>query len=296
VILLHAKEPRPPQATVGLRLGEIDVSVRSCEDVVLEDFQRLYHGYPAAGGAGMSIGVDVQRVGRFLPTCRVFSGGEPIGPGVRSADALPFVEWGLNYQLVGKRADYLCVHAAVLSRHGQGVLFPAQSGSGKSTLAAGLLTRGWKYLSDEVALIDPATLRVHPFPKALCIKSGAFAQVRGLDLPFVGRRHYVKGAKGHVAYVNPLCMGPGALGSHCPIRFVILPRFVCGSEPRLLRLSPAQAAFELTRNAMNRSAFGDRAIGLLTEVAERAEAFSLRTGSLRETGALLDALLDRSLS
>jgi hypothetical protein len=47
---------------------------------------------------------------------------------------------------------------------------------------------------------------------------------------------------------------------------------------------------------MNRSAFGDRAIGLLTEVAERAEAFSLRTGSLRETGALLDALLDRSLS
>lgn len=293
---LHSNKPGPRHSEVGLRLGDIDVTVRSCDDTVLEDFESLYSGYPSADEARMPIGVEVRRVSRFLPTCRVFSNEEPIGPTVRAADALPFVEWGINYQLVGKRSNFLCVHAAALSRHGHGVLFPGQSGSGKSTLAAGLLARGWRYLSDEVALIDPVTLHVHPFPKALCIKSGAFADVRGLDIPFAGRRHYVKGAKGQVAYVNPLCMGSSAIGRHCPIRFVILPRFVPASAPRLLRLASAQAAFELTRNAMNRIAFGDRAIGLLTEVAQRAESFTLRSGPLRETAKLLETLIDRSLS
>ena len=282
--------------TLGVRIGEVDVTVRSCHERVLDDFAGLYEGFPNLIDTDRpGIAVEVRRARSFRKSCRVFGEGEAIGPSVRADEALPFVEWGINYSLIARRTDYLQVHAAVLSRHGHGVLFAAQSGSGKSTLAAGLIARGWKYLSDEIALVDPRTLYVHPFPKALCVKSGAFAEVRNLDLPFCGKRYYVKGAKGQVAYVNPLCLGADAIGKPCPVRYVILPRYVPGGAASLLRISQAQAAFELARNGMNRGAFRARAVSLFTEIAQGSQCFSLRTGPLAETGALLDALLDSRL-
>jgi hypothetical protein len=165
------------------------------------------------------------------------------------------------------------------------------SGVGKSTLAAGLVSRGWTYLSDEFALIDPDTLRLHPFPKAMCIKAGSFDVIRRLNLPLWRRRHFVKAIKGAVGYVRPQDFPPGIVASPCPIRFVVFPKYGEGEEPHLYPIPPGHAGFRLAGHAFNRKAFGTRAVSILSEVVRRAECFGLVSGSIDESCDVIESLL-----
>lgn len=63
------------------------------------------------------------------------------------------------------------VHAGVVGTDDGCVLLPAAAGSGKSSLTAALVHSGFRYYSDEVALIQRATYRVPPVPLAICVKS-----------------------------------------------------------------------------------------------------------------------------
>ena len=103
-----------------------------------------------------------------------------------------------------------------------------------------------------------------------------------MNIPFAGRCYNVEGYKGRVAYVNPLDFGAHAVGDPCPIRFIIFPRYAAGSVPRLRKMSPATAAFELLRHSMNRSTFRERAHSILAEVVRGAECFQLESSALDE--------------
>lgn len=172
-------------------------------------------------------------------------------------------------------------------------MFPADSGSGKSTLALALLSRGWKYFCDEFAMIDPETLCLHPFPKALCIKSGSFEIVHRSGLAFAAGRYHVHGYKGQVGYVNPLHFGSDVMAEPAPIRLIVLPKYTPGIAPRCRPTTPDQAAFALARHSPNRTAFGDRAIAVFTDIARKTDALALDVGPLEETCDLLEDLLSK---
>ena len=67
------------------------------------------------------------------------------------------------------------------------VIVAGNSGRGKSTLTAALVRRGLAYLSDELAIVDPATREVSAYPKALELDDAA-ADLLGL--PATGRRQH----------------------------------------------------------------------------------------------------------
>ena len=290
----HYRSADPQTHSVQYQIGEISVAVRCPYQEVLNDVRALYCGCPTGSeNRDKVVGIEVRETGRSWlgrSSCRVFGDGQPFGPEVHRRQILPFVEWGINARLVAKRRDLLLVHAATLAYRGRGAIFAADSGSGKSTLAMALLARGWRYLSDEVALINPDTLEVHPFPKALCLKSGAFELARQLGLRFAGGRYYVTGAKGPVGYVNPREVGRHSIVPPTSIRLVVLPKYTPGCGPRLRRISGAQGAFALARHAMNRSAFGNRALEIIAGVVHKAECFVLESGPLDATCALLERL------
>lgn len=54
-------------------------------------------------------------------------------------------------------AGLVAVHAAVVARGGRALLVPGASGTGKSTLCVAAAALGVRVLSDEYALVDPAT-------------------------------------------------------------------------------------------------------------------------------------------
>ncbi|WP_434363017.1 HprK-related kinase A [Parasalinivibrio latis] len=89
------------------------------------------------------------------------------------AHANAVLEWGMNWVIAGNAHQYLIVHAAVVAKNGKAVIICAPSGSGKSTLCAYLVSRGWKLLSDELALVDHNTLTVEGLNRPMNLKNGS---------------------------------------------------------------------------------------------------------------------------
>jgi hypothetical protein len=76
----------------------------------------------------------------------------------------------------------LLLHAGAVERGGVVVAIAGDSGRGKSTLTARLVQRGWSYLTDEVVVLDAASLDVVSFPEPLDLDVSARALL-GLARP-----------------------------------------------------------------------------------------------------------------
>lgn len=275
-------------------IGEVSVAV-SCEvNDALKDFGGLYEAFrveEAGGQHEIDIQLRSQRAG-WRKQYLILGDGEVVNRIRRGAEIMPFLEWGINARVMARRSDFVQLHAATMSHGGAGVIFAGTSGSGKSTLAAGLLTRGWKYFSDEFALIHPGTLRLHAFPKAICMKEGAFEVIRRLGLPLWGRRFYVKAAKGRVGYLRPHDVAAiEPVARPAPVHFVFLPRYQEGGSPRLAPISRAQAVFALAGCALNRKAFQTEFTSIMSDVVRDAQCYRLDTGPLEDTCRLIESVV-----
>ncbi len=69
--------------------------------------------------------------------------------------------------------DYLILHAGVISRDGKGFIIMGPSSFGKTTLVMELVSRGYKFLSDEYCSIRVNDYYVEPFPRTLGIKESS---------------------------------------------------------------------------------------------------------------------------
>ena len=284
----------PPTQTV--RLGDITVSVRSDLDEAATGFAGLYLGSPLGESTDSdAIHMEVRRVRGAIPLgerYRIVGDGIEMGKPRKRGEVLPFLEWGINWRVIETRGDFLQLHAAGMVRDGVGILLTGGSGSGKSTLAAALLARGWKYYSDELILIDPATGFIHPFPKAICVKSSAFGVIRHLELPFAGDRYYVKGIKGKVGYINPHDVGPNRVAAPGPVRFIIFPKYARGIESSFFPMSRARAVYALVASTLNRTFFVDHGLSVLSAFSAGAECLGLDAGPIDQSCDLLDGLVD----
>jgi len=306
------RKPKPrrrAEPSVHRTIGEISVSLRSDVPQVLDDFASLYPAgprHPVAGGSPEAAGwpettgtpesvihLEVRRAGRSRlgrRLARVYADGVEVG-GLRPRNGLfPLVEWGINLRVIARRPEYLQLHAASLACGGEGFIFAGDSGCGKSTLAAILMAHGWGYLCDEFALVDPPTLRLHPFPKALCIKAGSYPLVRRLGLRFARRRDHLKELKGRVGYVSPHDFGPDTIAPPTPVRFILFPKYEPGATPSLEPISRARAGLDLYRCCFNRHAFREGALPALSRLVAQARCFRLTVGEPEATVRLLESL------
>lgn len=168
-------------------------------------------------------------------------------------------------------------------------MLPASPQSGKTTLCAGLVARGWRFLSDEFALVDPQALTVQPYPKALCVKAGSFETIKQLGWNLDARSRYKKGKKGRVAYVS-LSETPERIAEPQPVRWIIFPRYEPGQPPRLAPITRGEAVFDLRRLSFNFDRFGNDGLNILARLTSGAQVFRLAAGPLEETCQLIDAL------
>ena len=136
---------------------------------------------------------------------------------------------------------FLDIHAGVVCDGDKCILFPAPPGSGKSTLTAALVSAGFQFFSDEVALLEEDTFNVFPVPLAFCFKDTGieaalqfFPQVK--NLPFHNR-----GDGKRVCYMPP---PPHALPTSTdpkPVKAVIFPQYRPAASTTLDHMSSADA-------------------------------------------------------
>lgn len=289
----RAKTPRVRH----YRIGPVPVSLDCEVEQLADDYHRYYRAYEVFAPSPDSFRIEV-RLRRSWRSLRqyyyVYANGQEQCILCNARSVLPYIEWTTNALVAKFLPGYLQIHAAAMSRDGAGIILAGTPGQGKSTLAAGLLARGWKYLSDEFALIDANTGRLEPFPKALCIKSGSFAPVLELGLPLDLKRVLHKGGKGPVSLVDPLAVRRDAVSEPCPVGMIVFPQYDASAAPAIESVSRARAVFDLVQVSFNFTKFRDRGLELLAGIARQSHCVRLRSGDLNQTGRLLEEYMQQN--
>lgn len=278
---------------IRLRVPPFVVHVRSPIPVVAQGLHALYADYEWLDDAGgfNDFHVAVQPRRRwFRPLCVFeFDGFAPFTP-LATGEAFAFLEWGLNWCVTGYCHTLLTIHSAVLEKDGRVLVMPAPPGSGKSTLCAALMLRGWRLLSDEMALLDPATGEVVPAPRPVSLKNQSIEVVRRLAPDSVMGPVARDTMKGTVAHLR---VSPDSL-ARANVRatpaWIVFPRFERAAPLQVLPRPKARALVELASNSFNHHVHGRAGFEALAQVVDRCACFDLSYGHLPEALAWFDAL------
>jgi HprK-related kinase A len=201
------------------------------------------------------------------------------------------IDWVLSdttTQAIDTSDDYIALHAGAVSSQGRGVILPAPPDSGKTTLVAGLTRAGFSYLSDEVALIDPASGLLHPLPRPLAMDDGSLDAIPGLRSTLPSDHESLMRYRFHIA---PEDLRKSPVGTPCRVSHVIAPRFESGSPTTLAPMSRAETVMSLAENSFNFRRFGSRGLRALVPVVADAKCFRIRFGDLNEAVERVVALL-----
>lgn len=223
--------------------------------------------------------------------CGLWFDGEPVVEGGDRAHALALLLWHVNREVVARSGHWVLLHAAGATLDGVGLVMPAPMESGKTTLVAGLVRSGLGYLSDELVAVDPATLELVAYPKALSIDPGSWPLLPDLR-PTVDpavRPHLPQQWQVAAADIRP----DAVVGAAVP-GLIVAPRYRAGAQTRLTRLRPADALVLLAQCAFGLPERAERDLSVLGRLAERCACYELTMGDLDEACALVSALAARA--
>jgi HprK-related kinase A len=279
-----------------LRTGPLVFCIRSRVAEVAAGLRALYGDYPLApadGFADMHIGIErVAGLRRWLRPQIVFTidGQNPFAP-LPGDQGLPMLEWGMNWCVTSQCHRYLILHAAVLERNGRALVLPAPSGSGKSTLCAALLFKGWRLLSDELALIDPHLGMLVPMPRAVSLKNASIEVMQdfaGSALRYGSVvRDTVKGRVAHFAAPQASVRRAGELALP---GWIVFPRYQAGAATSLQALPRGRCAMSLIENAFNYNLHQAAGFKTLTDLVSRSDCYTFTYQDLDQAMAVFEGL------
>ena len=204
---------------------------------------------------------------------------------VGNPDDLVFLlEQDMTVELQKQRSDLYFLHSAALERQGKACLLAAESGSGKSTTAWGLLHHGFRYLSDELSPIDLGSMRVFPYPHALCLKR---EPPPAYGLPAATTR------VGHRIHIPTQALPGATLSWPCVVAAVFLVKHRPHLDaPELRPVTRAEASAHLYVTALNALAHPSHGLDAVVRIAEHAPCFAVESANLAATCALIASTFD----
>lgn len=255
----------------------------------------LYADFPLVGEGGI---VDFQvrvappsAVRRFiLPRLVVHVDGQEVFAPFARRLALPMLEWSINWCVFSRPHQYLILHTAVVEREGRALLLPGKPGAGKSTLCAALILRGWRLLSDEVALIRPGTDRIVAVPRPVSLKDESIEIIRRFDSQAVLGPSCPETAKGIVAHLRPPADSVARASETAAPAWVVFPRFERGALAELAPVPRGEALLGVGNEAFNYSLLGATAFETLAQQIDACDCYELHYGELDQGLALLARL------
>lgn len=204
--------------------------------------------------------------------------------------ALPMFEWAINWSVFTRPNQYLMLHAGVVERGGKALILSGRPGAGKSTLTAALVLRGWRLLSDEVALIPPGTRNLLPLPRPVSLKERSIDLVRRSSPDAVIGPLTPGTKKGTVAHLKPPV--DSVVRAHEPAvaAWLVFPWFGAGYETTLQPISRAKALLRAGQEAFNYSMLGAVGFETLADVVDGMACYDLPFSDLDAALEALEAL------
>lgn len=209
--------------------------------------------------------------------------------GVCVEQAVDLLSWTLNAHVAAAAREYYLLHAACLAVPGtsSALLLSAPSGAGKSTLSGALVQRGFGYLSDEFAPIDPVSGQVHAYPKPINVKAGSVAFFPGV----AANDSTPESTHWHV---TPESLGGTTVTAPRDVRFIIFPRWRKGSDLVVSPMSRGEAVLALAEQSLSGAFYGPRAVDVLARLVGQVELVRLEYGSTADAVAAIGELVGRT--
>lgn len=283
----------------GLRIaaGPYNCRLQSSISDIVPELARLYAHHPlVSDNAFIDFHVAIQGsrgLRRWLrPQARfVVDGIEPFTP-LPQAQALPMIEWGLNWCITAYSQHVLVLHAAAVARENRALIMPAPPGSGKSTLCAALVNRGWRLLSDELTIISLDTGEISGLARPVNLKNNSIDVIREFAPAAYLSKSVRDTTKGTVALMAPSADSVQSVGVAAAPRWVILPRYKAGAMTSLVRMGTGAAFLQVADNAMNYHVLGRKGFDEVGRLVDRCSHFNLEYSQLDEAIEQIDQLAD----
>lgn len=281
----------------GLRIssGPFHCRIQTRIREIIPELIRLYAYHPVVpDDAFVDFHVAIES-GRglhrwFRPQARfLVDGVEPFTPLPR-AQALPMIEWGLNWCITAYSQHVLILHAAALARGERAIIMPAPPGSGKSTLCAALANRGWRLLSDELAIIRLDTGQIDGLARPVNLKNQSIEVIRAFAPDAFLTAPVRDTTKGTVALMAPPADSVRQLGQPAWPRWIVFPRYVAGSRASWTPMQTGSAFLQIADNAMNYHVLGKQGFSAVSDLVDRCDHGCFEYGDLDEAIACFDRL------
>lgn len=278
-----------------LRLGPFTVALTTPISDLVSGLKTLYPPalfLPDAPFADFHVAVLASRWGRrwWRSQARfVLDGEAPFKP-LPLDQALPLFEWGLNYAIATYAQTYLIIHAAALERNGRVVILPGKPGAGKSTLAAALCHRGWRLLSDELALIRPADGHIVPLARPVSLKEQSIALIRHFAPAANFSRDMHDTAKGTVALMAAPADSVARVGDTAPPGWIVFPRWQQHASAAMEPFPRAAGLIDIANSALNYSTHGAAGFDLLASLMDQCGCYRFTYDALDDAVAAFDRL------
>lgn len=289
-----ALKARLAQQGLLLQTGALVTRIQTNIQSVADGIGLLYADYPLAETDFADFHVRLRRPGNFRrwvkPQVEFLFDGKPTFKPLPLNQAFPMLEWGLNWCISSHANHCLIIHAAVIEKDGCAAILPAPPGSGKSTLCAALIHRGWRLLSDELAMVRVDNGCIIPLPRPVSLKNQSIPLIRDYAPDAVLSHEVHDTMKGTVAHLKAPSDSVARADEAACATWIIFPQYRTGEKARLEALPQSRAFMRVADNAFNYSLLGVQGFETMARLIDSCQCFDFCYSDLDEAVATFSSL------
>jgi hypothetical protein len=269
-------------------LKDIEISfwdqtiVLRCPQSVAAEFEFVFRGSLGRRGVPTrEIVVEELADGRFS----MADGEQEPVVDLHRRDLAVFVMDAVVRGLVTDVKSAVALHTGAVAWNDAAVLIAGASGSGKSSMTAWFTAQGFRYLTDEVAILSEKERQISGFPRALVLKPGARERVA--EFPdFQGAPSVASGD--HILIRPKGTLAP--LDAPVSAGLIIFPCFSSGSELRIHAVTAADATVRLVGCNLNARNLPDGGFRAISDLARAVPSVSVTYGAFEQLDGIVDVL------
>lgn len=280
-----------------IRIEPFSVRIQSDVDTLVDDIAVVYADFEIESANGFcDFHLQIFREGGlrrwFKPLARFYFDSRPSFVPLSASQAFTMFEWGLNWCIAAHCHQYLIIHAAVIEREGFAAIIPAPPGSGKSTLCAALIQRGWRLLSDELALLDMASMQLYGMARPVNLKNQSIELIQRFEPTASFSRIVPATTKGTIGLLKPPSESVRRVKESATPRWVIVPNYDPESGPVLVHRSPAETFMLIADQSFNYDVHGVRGFEAVGRLIDQCETYQFTYSKLEDAVEVFSEMVE----